>query len=368
MRPVSGAFLAALRGSHNLAVRATVVPPGQVGTSPVGTDLVVLRGDVRQDANADVRSTLDLTVDGAGLWPADAAGLLAPYGNEIHIRRGVKLASGVEYASLGFFRIEGIEQDQANGPIRVTARDRMAAIVEARLLAPISYPSSATYGQVLNEQVLEVYPSADIVWDDGTDAQQLGRDLIADEDRYAFLNEMIISVGKIWYWDDGGRLQVRTPPDPSTPVWDVTHGPDGVLVSLGRQLSRDGVYNAVVARGEAASETAPAYGVATDNNPASPTFFGGPFGRVPRFYSSPFIVTDAQAVQAAEGILQRVRGLVYQVDFSAIPNPALEPLDPVRVSYTDGAPAEIHIIESLTIPLSPKDAGRGATREQARTL
>lgn len=347
-------------------VRARVCTTFQSGTNPTGTVIPVLDGDVQLDAGADIRSTLELVTDGARMWPGRDSLLLAPYGNEVFVERGVQFGGGTtEWCSLGYFRIDTPSQDAPpDGPIRISGSDRMAGIVDARLTTPRQFQSFTIYWDVVRLLVQEVYPTATIIWDDSTSDQQIGRTLLVEEDRYAALKDLVTSIGKIFYWDYRGWLQVRTPPNPSVPVFDVTHGAGGVLVSMSRELSRDGVYNAVVAFGEAADTTAPPRAMAVDANPNSPTYWDGTFGKVPRFYSSPFITTDAQAQSAAVAILRQSLGLPYSVDFTAVPNPALEPWDPVRISYADRAGAETHVIDTLTIPLAAQGAMTATTREQ----
>jgi hypothetical protein len=364
MRPVSAAFLRAIRGSHRAATEAYVVAPGQSGVSPTGTQLAIISGDVQIDSGASILASLDLTVDGTELFPDASSDLLTPYGNEIFVRRGIAFGGGTfEWVSLGYFRINSADQEEApNGPIQISAQDRMAGIVEGRLVSPIQYAATDTYGDIVTGLVTEIYPAATIEWDDDTDTDAVGRSLIAEEDRYAFLNDLVTSLGKIWYWDYRGVLVIKDVPDETSAVWDVNAGSDGVLVSLSRSLSRDGVYNGVVAYGEALDTETPARAVAVDNNPDSPTYWDGSFGKVPRYYSSPFITTDAQALSAATSILKQNLGLPYSVDFNVIPNPALEAWDPVTVSYD--YKVETHVIDTMTIPLTNDQPMKATTRVQ----
>jgi hypothetical protein len=383
VRPVSAAFLRTLRGSHTMLARARVVATGQTGVTPVGTEIPIEAGNVQLDANAQVRSTLDLTTDGTAAWPTTAAApLLALSGKEIFVERGISYGTGYsEWVSLGYHRIDAVGQDDApDGPIRITGSDRMATIVEAKLIQPRQFAAGALLGVIVAALVQEVYPGATIEWDDATDVKPLPAAQIVEQDRYEFLNDLITSEGKIWYWDHRGILVIKDPPDPAVSVYDVNSGAGGVLVNLSRELSRDGVANAVVATGEAAGDTVPVWAIAWDSNPASPTFFGtgisggavvgaGPFGPVPMFYSSPLLTTAAQALKAAQSLLSQRLGLPYSVDFTAIPNPALEPLDPVQVIYparsrSYAAVTETHVIEQLTVPLVASDAMTARTREQ----
>ena len=370
MRPVSERFLRTIRGSHAMAARARIVTPGQTGTNPTGVEVGIIDGTVELDANADVRSTFDLTIPGEGMWPTRGNTLLAPYGTEVFIERGVQFGGGVtEWCSLGYFRIDSIEQDNPRGgQIRIAGSDRMASIVDAKLTEPRQYSATQTYGAVVADLVLDVLPWATIEWDDNTSSRPLRREVLVEEDRYAALRDLVDSVGKVAFWDHRGVLAIRTPPDPSVPVYEVTHGRDGVLVSMSRELSREGVYNAVVATGEGADTETPVRAVAYDNNPSSPTFWHGPFGKVPRFYSSPLITDETQARSAAVSLLRKQLGLPYSVSFGTVPNPALEPLDPVRVSYSDQHGRETHVIESMSIPLTADATMSAVTREKTLVI
>jgi hypothetical protein len=360
MRPVSDRFLATVRGSHTATARARVCAPGQTGTNPVGVEVPILGGDVKLDSTADIQGTLDLTTSWE--WPADASGLLTPYGNEIYVERGIDYGDGVtEWVGLGYYRIYDPEQDDApDGPISITGQDRMAGIVDARPLQPVQFLTGTSISTVFTQVVGEVYPSATISYDFNASGTTLTSSHVMDDDRYGFLKDIADSLGKVMYWDYQGRLQVRTAPDAGDPVWDVTHGRDGVVVSVSRGLTREGVYNAVVASGVAVGEDAPPWGVAQDLNPSSPTYWNGTFGKVPMFYTSSFLVSPEQCQMAANAQLLRQLGVPYRLGFGAVPNPALEPFDPVRVSFSDRVGLDLHVLESLTIPLViAQDTGAG---------
>jgi hypothetical protein len=242
-----------------------------------------------------------------------------------------------EYVPLGYFRIETVEQDDApRSPIRITARDRMAAIIEARMLAPRTFAAGTRFDAIFEDLVLEIYPSAVLVIDDDVAGSTLREAATVEEDRFAFLRDLADSRGRIMYFNRSGELVVTEAPSTDTPVFTVNEGPDGVLVKARRQLSRAGVYNAVVAKGTEADLSGgdpPAYAVVWDDNPSSATYFFGAFGQVPRYYASPFLYTDAQAASAAASILSRTTGLPYSIDLTAIPHPGLDPLDPITVVY-----------------------------------
>jgi len=370
MRPVSAAFLRTVKSSHSMLARARVCTSFQTGTNPAGTQIPIIDGDVRLDGTAQIRSTLDLTTDGNRMWPTHSDSLFAPYGNEVFVERGVRYSDEqVEMVGLGYFRIQGPEQESAPaGPIRLSGRDRMAGIVDARLVEPQQFLAGASLGFIMDTLVTQVYPDAVIEWDDNTDDAVITRSMICEQDRFAFLDDLVRARGKIWHWDHRGILVIRSVPDPTDPVFEVHSGAGGVLLRAARTLSRDGVYNAVVATGTGADTLIPAHAVAIDNNPLSPTFFYGRFGPVPRFYTSPFLFSDTQASDAAAAILRQSLGLPYAVDLTAVPNPALEPHDPISVRPGTGQGRETHVLQTLTIPLRAGEAMAGSTREQTVVL
>ncbi|PXY17343.1 DUF5047 domain-containing protein [Prauserella flavalba] len=364
MRPVTDRFLTTIRGSHAMCARVRVCAPGQTGVNPNGIEIPIITGDVRLDATAEIRGSVEMTTEYE--WPADATGLLTPYGNELFVERGIVYGDGVrEWVSQGYYRLETPSQEEApDGVIRLTARDRMAGIVDARPLAPQEFGPGTSVAAIFDHLVGEVYPGAVVLFDFDAATTTFPGSHILEDSRYGFLKDIADSLGKIMYWDYAGRLRVETAPNPAQPVFAVNHGRGGVVAKLSRELSREGVYNAVVATGEQAGENPPVRGVAFDLNPDSPTYWHGPFGKVPRFYSSTFLTTDAQCQAAANAMLMRAIGLPYSVDFSMVPNVALEPLDPIAVSYSDRTAPETHVIETLTIPLDAEAVMTGTTREK----
>jgi hypothetical protein len=258
---------------------------------------------------------------------------------------------------LGYYRIETPEQETVpDGPITIAASDRMAGIIDARFLAPRQFPSIATRGEVVETLIKEVYPAAVIEWDDtGLRDGALGKTIIAERDRAQTLRELVTSLGKLGYWRYDGVFVVRSAAAiTGPPSWVVDGGANGVLTKMSRGITREGVYNVVVATGEAEDPNPPPYAFVADLNPDSPTYYYGPFGPVPRFYSSTFITNNDQARGAAATLLRQSLGLPYQVNLQAIANAALEPDDVIKVRYVNGFQSlrsEVHIVDTVTIPL-----------------
>src|SRR5690606_17744472 len=344
-------------GSHTLLTHVRLVTDFPTGYDPDGVDIPVRSGTVELDATADVFATLDLEIPGVDpatgrpWFPRRAVDPLAPYGAELFVRVGVDLGDHTLWSPLGYFRIDDLDQSDApDGPIRISGSDRMAGVIDARLVEPMEFSRSATYAQVVTALVQDAHPLAVVAFDDDSGDRAIGRRLIVEEDRYEALRDLAESLGKLVWWDGEGILRVADAPDATVPVWHVRAGRHGVLVSAQRRVTRQGIYNAVVAQGEATSGT-PARAVVVDDGPLSPTRWGGPFGKVPRFYSSPLLTTREQARAAAARSLRRSIGMPDSGSLGAVTNPALRPHDPIRVTLRDGS-RDLHIVDTVSIPLT----------------
>lgn len=354
-----------IAGSHEPLFEARVLSTFQFGGDPDGELIDVLGGGVVLDGTADVRGTLDLGTIGHRLFPRRSGDLLLPDGQEVFVRRGIDLGTSIVWVPLGYYRIETPEQQDApDGPIRISGFDRMKSIIDSQLLQPRSFAASATYADVFATLVGDVYPLATILFDDEDLAQTpIGRLLVVERSRYEPLKTLVNGRGKIMFWDGEGQLRIESAPDPSTPVWEAKSGRDGVLTTASRRMTRADVINAVVVRSQGADDQAPARAVAIDDGPNSITRFGGRFGAVPEFLTLPAVASRAEIAEAARETLLRRAGLPYQLEFATVPNPALVPYDPVRVTLRDGT-REQHVLERLDIPLETRAQMRARTREQ----
>lgn len=370
MRPLVdiARWQAAIAAPHRMITRATLLT--QTDSFELGT---VTEGSVTLDATAATRGRCDLRIvdDGSlGLIPADPEDLFAPYGNEIQVERGVIYADGTEeLVSLGIFRLDEVEvQDTGESlTIAVVGLDRSAVIIDARFEDPYEVAAGTAYTDAIAALLEAADP--DIVLN-FAESELVTPKLAAEEgsDRWEFAQSMATSMGMELFFDGDGECVLRPVPGGGLPVATIAEGEDGVLVDVSRRWTRAGAFNRVKATGENTGEAAPARGVATDDNPLSPTYYFGRFGRVPRFYSSPFIVTNAQAESAAEAILAKELGTARTVSFGTVVNPALEPGDVVRITRERIAIDEDHVLDQLTIPLAA-DGGQmsGATRAMAVT-
>lgn len=367
MRPVSARFLAAVAGSCRVDARVRVVEPGQNGVTPdpasvLGDPLEVVSGHVTLDSTADVRGTVDLAIT-AKHWPTNATDRVTPYGHELFVEAGVVFGDGSrEWVSQGYYRIDQVEQDDApKGSINVLGVDRMQGIIDARLTSPMTFVAGDHTSVVVLDLLRDVYPWVVVDWRAANDPVLASTQTTTD-DRHQFVVDLVTSAGAVGFFDYRGVFVVEDPPDPNATVALISGGRTGVLTSLSRTIDRNSVYNGVVASGEQLDDTIPPVSATVvDDDPDSPTLWGGPFGKVPKFYSSSLLTTTAQCVSAATSLLVQSKGLPYAVDFGQVSNVALEPLDPIQLMYP--GKREQHVLSQVVIPLDAATAQTAQTRQ-----
>lgn len=366
MRSTSPAFRSAIVQAHELAVTVELLSNGAVVRS-----LEVADGSITLDQTAASRGRCDVTLAGAAdVVPTSPTDSLAPYGNELRISRGIAYPDEtVEVVALGVFRLQDVDVDDSGTDlvVRVVGLDRSARIIDARFEEPYAVAAGVDYATAILSVIQSAWPGVPVgTWPSGATSNAPA--LLGEEggDRWDFALKMAEAIGHDLYFDGDGLLCLVPSSSLSSgdPVLAVSEGTDGVLLSAGRHWTRQGAFNRVVASSSNTSlGVAPARGVATDSNPYSPTYYYGPFGKAPRFYSSPFLATDAQAQDAAAALLSRELGTSQSVSFGALVLPHLEPGDVVQITrQRAGLAAEQHVIDQLTIPLTAAGTMAGSTR------
>lgn len=369
MLAVSDAWDAAIIRPHRIVAFAEAEFDG------VTTTLPVTGFNVTVDSGSQCRRSIDLTVAGTSLIPTEIDSPLAVNGQLVRAYRGIVYADGSqEVQPLGVFRIDDWSADTVRGPVTVRGLSLECLLADDRFEAPRTL-QGASVQTVIRELCVETAPMVEVVVTASSDA--VCPAFVGEEDRLAVIRQLAKSIGAEFRADAYGRFELRDVPSVTNPVaWRVdqaaavdnyrsgggktvrtrTYTP-GALVSARQGASRDGVYNAVTARGENLSDDyPPVTATVIDADPDSPTYYYGPWGKKRRFYASPLLTTTGQCLNAGAAILASSVGVAKTLTLESVCNPALEDGDVVQHN------GQLHIVDAFTIGSQPSDGMTLTTR------
>lgn len=355
--PVSSRYLRAITRSHTVAFRADVLELG----GSVLASLDIVDGNITVERERANRRTGSVTmVDRFGtLTPKVAGDLLSPYGNEIALYRGIDYnpalpGTDVELLPVGVFGFSETSIRDAPDGVTISCPlvDRSARIAAARyedwykvlrdveISAAIAalltdrWPSVTTVLPVTDFVTVRTFFAPDDQSDPWRDAQELAR--MAGE-------TLAFDVyGNAAFDVEGDAQSYRT----------YQNGPDAVLLELERVMSAEGTYNVIVATGEGTDVAAPVRAVVSDDDPNSPTYVGGNFGRRVGYLRSPLIKTASQANRAGLAELNLRKGGAVSVTWEQLADPALDVGEVITILRDESRTAVQIQVDSLTLPLS----------------
>lgn len=351
MQTVSPNFLASLVTNYRLAARVDA----HLGVTLLLGNVPYSAGSVTADRGNKISRSLSLTISDIALMPRAAGDALAVYGNTIRAYRGVRFTDGTEeVVPVGVYRIEDPQGDRDLGPITLTGKSLECAVSDEPFLAPFS---TSLYGScslaiealivgalpdaIVTNEATEDPPPATVTWDD-------------QDDRWDAVESLASAMGAECACGPDGTFYIRDLPDlaTATPVWDVLAGDGGALVSATTGMDRTKFKNGwLVTGGNGADNAPPVSSLVVDDDPLSPTRWGGPMGHAQGRVQSSLLTTIGQCAVLAESKLRDSLGVTSSISLKSVPNSALEPGDCIRVRYADGY-AELHIVQSITMPLT----------------
>lgn len=360
MRLLSTAAANALSRSHSIdiAVTAYAATQGAVARLPV------VGGSVSIDATSQTRRTAQFGIALDSLWPDSPFSILSPIGSEIQIHYGIVVSpQETWYVPL----IKGPITDVArttpvsggSEAVQVSVSDRSSKVAEARFDQPTQTIAGATTVAEITRLITSVL---DVNVVDLTGNTKVAPVLEMERERWADgIEKLTDSIGAEVWCDPLGDFVIRNEPTVNDPVaWTFRADSTSVLITEQDEYTRDQVYNRVVASGQRTDGTPPVFAVVSDTDPNSPTYINGPFGIKTRFFASQLLTTPAQCTSAATSLLARVTGRHLNVTFTNVTNPALEAGDVIRLIFDNRD--EVHVIDSVTIPLSPGEPQQIKTR------
>lgn len=379
MYPVSAALLTEITKSHTPLAKAQLLQRGAL----IADDLPIISGTITDDSTAAIRrrAQVELAAEASvmalltqdvpsstGLWPL---------GNELKIWSGVQYRDGTqEWVPQGLFRIAKPSLTSGSDGVTVSLDmyDRSRSVSRAKFTKPYSIANGTNYITAMRTLLKSRLPwltDDDIL---STTTSYLTPALVFtdDDDPWECLMDMGSSIGCEIFWNNDGKCMIQAENDPSyTPSsFGYIDGETMNALEVNRDLDDEDAFNGVIVTGENSDLPVPVRGEAWDTDPGSPTYYdpsspsASLYGAVPYFESSQFVTTNAQCVASAQALLTRVRGIIEQVSFSAINNPAHQSGDIVTFTHAKVAVDNNYILDSFTLGLGATATMSGTCRKR----
>lgn len=347
------AFLAALGAGHGYS--------GRVESWLLGekvADITFESGSVKVTGrNRERRNIGDLKVKEA-LWPTLPTDPLSPYG--MWLKAYVDVTAG----ATGFPEVPVFA-----GPVQDADRTRWSGFVAVKAVDPFWRVNREAFEQLrpapadqpIVDTILvllrEVYPDATLqdltsstatvpaglAWNPG----QGSRGRAIDELAASIGAEVFARPTEVW---PAGDFVIRPLPQVTDPVaWTIPDGDASIVEDDRTVRSGAKVVNRWIGTVER-PDSPPLTVTVTDDDPGSPTRYGGPMGKLVDFFSSPVIKTEAGMRVALEAKLVRSISLAAPRTITIPTNPALDAGDVLGIGV-DGEDVENYIADDFGIAL-----------------
>jgi len=269
--------------------------------------LRVVAGTITQDARTPGRWSGSVQVQSKRV-PTEPSDVLASFGSELFVEAGVATLDGVESTvPLGVLPITGTDAAVvADGAVvSLQLGDRASRISGHRFVSPMPVGASQDLAAVA-AQVVETRdprletdtPASGVTVGDVTDGEPYLFGAASSVDPWRELTDLLAGGGLRCYFDRAGSLVVDEVPTGVPGTRRVL--PEQAVVSFSGRPP-----NVVVVRSSVSAN--PAWGVWEDDDPDSPTYVDGPYGRVTMFADAP-VRSDAGAATTARRIGAKLQG------------------------------------------------------------
>lgn len=367
MRPTSAAYASQITTGYQayciVQFLQNNVPVASSDDPNATHPFYVVDGSVVVDCTSSFRRQLTLKiVDPTGFWqPNDNSDTLAvTSGAEIYVRSGMLVNGAPEVFDQGYFDIATSEvvDDPVNGVvINVTGFDRARKISRSKvvgvpyiILPNINIVQAVTTLWKLHMPEIKIHvplPTSHVttyqVVDEQADPWQVGVDLLT-------------SIGYEGFFLYDGWAVMQPIPDINDITkyvsWQYNEGPMCTVIDYDRLQDNTDIYNGQVVIGASTYGLTPARAVAWDTDIHSPTYYLGPYGQVPNFTQSDKVSYTAQAVDMANGLLLKSKGLHEVVTLNVIPNAAHTEEDIILLNRAASGLVNVKVfIDKMNIPL-----------------
>lgn len=277
-------------------------------------------------------------------WIPEGPGdMLAPFGPtlaisaHVHIEGlldeqipyGVYPITAVPTSSAGYATVGG-ETIIIGESISLEFKDRMHGVVHDTFTRPTAPGTAPTCYAELER--LTGYTVARTLTD-----RPIRAGIFYEKERHEAVEQIARILGGVPYFNPVGQLQIRRDIAGTSVVeLDVDD-----VSPVTAALSTDGVYNGIVVTGKAEDGSEIRVEMWITQGPLSPSRWGR---RVPKFYHSDYLYTEALVVAEAESQLADLsRPAARLVEFDMLPHPLLEVGDVVTLRQPSGAKLRVRL-------------------------
>lgn len=345
-----------LAQSHTMTSRIDILHGGRVSMTLYPVD-----GEVNAEANRPIMRNMSATLaDPTGeLSSGDIGDIMSPYDCELAPYRGVVIYPGTtlqytEWVPLGVFQMTS-RVPSGDGSVAVTAQDR-AMIYQGPMTGSLAIPGSTP----LEDAIATLLATRNVgvqmrTWQTGFTCGPLLYQ--PDIDVWKAALDLAKSAGGWLYHDRTGAL-VFGPALPTSrrPVRRYAEG-DGLLIDADRSEDSDTIHNIVVVTSAKAGIGGTIQAIAQDDDPKSPTYVGGRYGRRPISFANQHLETLQQAQQVAATELARELGRSETASIVVVPDLTLDPLDVLTINAPKSGLIERGmVISAVTTPLTATES------------
>ena|ERR1035437_8732371 len=358
MYKVSSRFIDAIKNSHTIVTQVEALDP----FNNVREEIEITDATFTQSwSDAVHRSGKCSLVDPLNtMIPLDASHILSPFTTRLRGWSGIKFSDGTtELVPQGVYKIGDFDaNEKTSGSAAGGAKSIDLDLMDfsSQCQQPLDVAIGINGGTPLLSAIVALLTSAvpTMIFrmTGSTTFTVPGMLIREDQDVWVEATALAQAAGFDLLMDRDGAcgLVPRFGVAAQNYVWDFIEGPKAVFWNPGRKISADLYPNVVVVVGTN-SQAPNVRAEAADMDPTSATYVYGPYGRVVKTVKSTRVVSNAQAQQAANGILTRLLGIAETATFSCLPNPALDIGDTVSITReTMGLDHQLMLVTKIDHP------------------
>jgi len=331
-----------------------------------GTILQVTSGEVQMDSTRSINRTCRLELIATDMSGQELFDYLMTPTLELTVSRGLYVNGVPEYVPLGVFSADTVDMNmEVQGVVNFNGSDRSKKITRAKFVDPYQIGANVSLSEALRNLLVSRWAPVATDFSNLTEntTAQVIFEAGSSSDPWQQARTMLVDYGYDLNFNGNGVCRATAIPDPAKqdPVFDFSTATTNLVTGGDLRGTFENTYNGVVAVGEGTDIVTPVRAEVWDEDTTSPTYFGGGFGAIPYFYSSPLLTSYDVAFKAASTMLAKIKGRTQQLSWPAIVNPALEPLDVVSVTFNGHT--SVCVLDQITIPLKPTDTMTANARE-----